>query len=65
VHSPFRFIRRPRRPGPRRVRPALERLEGRDVPSTFTVGNLNDAGAGSLRQAIADANGTAEPDAIV
>jgi hypothetical protein len=36
-----------------RCRPNLETLEGRCVPSTVT--NLNDAGAGSLRQAILDA----------
>lgn len=32
--------------------------------ATFTVGNLNDAGAGSLRQAIEDANGAAGADVI-
>src|SRR5262249_32234213 len=31
----------------------LERLEDRTVPSTFTVQNLNDDGAGSLRAAVA------------
>ena len=31
-------------------------LEVRDVPATFTVTNTGDAGAGSLRQAILDAN---------
>ena len=30
----------------------LERLEARDVPATFTVLTLQDAGVGSLRQAI-------------
>jgi hypothetical protein len=66
MDSPFRFVRRPKRPGLRRpVRPALERLEGRDVPSTFTVTNLNDAGAGSLRQVILEANNNREADAIV
>jgi parallel beta-helix repeat protein len=34
----------------------LERLEDRTLPSTFLVCNTNDAGAGSLRQAILDAN---------
>jgi len=35
-----------------RCQPRLELLEGRCLPSTVT--NLNDAGAGSLRQAIID-----------
>jgi hypothetical protein len=48
-----------REPGPSRrprrtCRPGLEVLEDRTVPSTVT--NLADAGPGSLRQAIADAN---------
>jgi predicted outer membrane repeat protein len=34
----------------------VEVLEGRDVPSVFTVTNPNDAGAGSLRDAVAAAN---------
>ena len=32
--------------------------------ATFTVINTNDTGAGSLRQAIADANGSAGPHTI-
>jgi hypothetical protein len=36
-------------------RPRLERLEDRCLPSTVT--NLNDAGPGSLRQAILDTPG--------
>jgi titin len=38
-------------------RPALETLERRQLPSIFTVVNTNDAGPGSLRQALLDANG--------
>ena len=37
-------------------RPRLEPLEDRSVPATFTVLNLADAGDGSLRQAVLDAN---------
>jgi len=36
-------------------RPRLEILEGRDVPSTLTVTNINDGGPGSLRDEIAQA----------
>src|SRR5262245_39305284 len=39
--------------GRRPFRRGLERLEGRDVPSTLTVVNALDKGAGSLRDAIA------------
>ena len=39
-------------------------LESRTVPATFTVLNLNDAGAGSLRQAIVAANGSPGLDTI-
>ena len=39
-------------------RPRLESLEGRWLPSTFVVVNTDNAGAGSLRQAILDANAT-------
>lgn len=38
-----------------RFRPQLETLEGRDVPSTLTVTNILDSGAGSLRAEIAAA----------
>jgi hypothetical protein len=48
--SPLRG-RRPKRT----FRPGVEVLEGRAVPAIL-VTNLNDAGPGSLRQAIADAN---------
>src|SRR5262245_27836731 len=60
------------RPAPRRavVRPrrtvlAVEALEDRAVPSTFTVTNLLDDGsAGSLRSAINQANAAPGPDTI-
>jgi hypothetical protein len=39
------------------VRPALLHLEGRTLPSTLTVANLHDHGAGSLRAALAQARG--------
>src|SRR5579871_4786766 len=42
-----------RRPAFRR--PLLEALEGRDLPSTLTVLNALDSGAGSLRDAIGHA----------
>ena len=44
---------------------SIETLEARIAPATFTVLNLNDAGVGSLRQAVLDANGTAAADTIV
>jgi len=39
-------------------------LSSLDAGATFTVINTNDSGAGSLRQAILDANGNAGPDTI-
>src|SRR5262249_62405763 len=44
--------------------PRLEVLEDRSLPSTFTVLNLADSGAGSLRQAILDANANTGADTI-
>src|SRR5262245_4076480 len=44
--------------------PRLEALEDRTVLSTFTVLNLGDSGAGSLRQAILDANALPGADDI-
>src|SRR5262249_46007212 len=41
---------------PRRCRPALESLEGRELLSTLTVISAADHGVGTLRQAIALAN---------
>jgi len=48
----------------RTVRPALLSLEGRAVPTVFTVSNTLDGGPGSLRQAILDANTTAGVDSV-
>jgi hypothetical protein len=49
----------------RRARPsAIECLEGRQLLATFTVTNLNNAGPGSLRWAIARSNSTPGPDTI-
>jgi hypothetical protein len=45
-------------------RPRLESLEDRSVPATFTVSSLADNGAGSLRQAVVDANAQAGADTI-
>jgi hypothetical protein len=42
----------------------MESVEGRFLFSTFTVTNSNDSGAGSLRQAILDANKTTAADTI-
>src|SRR5262245_8005190 len=56
-----------RRPASRKrrgLRPCLEVLENRLTPTAFAVTNLNDAGAGSLRQAVLDANSHPGADAI-
>ena len=45
----------PRAAAPWSVRPVLEGLEDRSVPSTLTVSNLNDAGVGSLRYELSQA----------
>ena len=53
----------------RRAKPqtrlGFEALEDRTVPSTFTVLNSNDTGAGSLRDAVANANANIGADTIV
>jgi hypothetical protein len=43
---------------------SCELIEDRLTPSIFLVTNLNDAGAGSLRQALLDANSTPGADSI-
>ena len=48
----------------RRNRPELELLEARHPLSTLFVSNTDDSGAGSLRQAILDANAHAGSDDI-
>lgn len=45
-------------------RPSVEFLEDRTLPSTFSVLNTADSGAGSLRQAILDANANPGADLI-
>ncbi len=51
--------------GRRRNRPILEALEDRQLLSTYAVTNTDDSGAGSLRQAIINANKDSSPDDIV
>lgn len=43
---------------------AIETLESRIAPATLIVTNLDDSGAGSLREALDTANGTAAKDTI-
>jgi titin len=59
-----RPVPRPAAARRRRARPAVEALEGRLAPAVFTVVNANDSGAGSLRQAILQANANAGADTI-
>ncbi len=68
-HWPLSRSRRLRRPvrarAPHRTfRPHVEPLEERQLLSVFSVLNTNDAGPGSLRQALLDANANPGPDAI-
>jgi hypothetical protein len=48
----------------RALSPAVERLEGRTLLATFVVTDAGDAGPGTLRQAILDANTLAGADTI-
>lgn len=43
---------------------SVESLEDRAVPAAFSVSQLGDSGAGSLRQAILDANSSPGPDVV-
>jgi len=52
------------RPAASWFRPRVEVLEGRLLPSIFTVTNTDDSGPVSLRQAILDANGHSGTDTI-
>src|SRR3954453_11482331 len=53
-----------RSPGPLTPRLGVEALDDRCLPSTFTVTNLLDSGAGSLRAAVAGANANPGADSI-
>ena len=54
----------PAKPARRSARPRLEDLEERVVPATYVVTNTQDSGAGSLRQAVLNANANAGFDTI-
>ncbi|MFO0968633.1 MAG: right-handed parallel beta-helix repeat-containing protein [Gemmataceae bacterium] len=53
------------RKAPRRCNLNVEALEDRTAPATFTVLNTNDTGAGSLRNAVAQANANLGADTIL
>jgi hypothetical protein len=58
------FSRPRRRASPRSRLRDVEVLEGRELLSTFSVTNLGNSGAGSLRQALIDSNARAGADTI-
>jgi fibronectin-binding autotransporter adhesin len=67
--QPSRLDVHPGRRGPTRrdrarFRPNLDALEGRALLASFLVSSTADAGPGSLRQAIADANATPGADVV-
>ena len=51
-------------PGRRKNRPGVEALEGRQLLATFTVTSVADSGAGTLRDAILQANAASGLDTI-
>jgi hypothetical protein len=59
--APSRHAGRRSSARPIRFRPRLEALEDRLAPANFTVSRTDDAGAGSLRQAIIDLNNSNDP----
>jgi hypothetical protein len=60
----FHHARRAGTCRPNRFRPGVVVLEARTLPTTFTVLNLADSGAGSLRQAILDSENNPGADII-
>ena len=66
LRKAFSFNKAKKRPlSPYQFIPNLLKLEDRITPATYTVTNNNDSGAGSLRQAIINANLTLANDSIV